>query len=241
MEEIRLQKYFTLCGVMSRRSAEDEIEAGRVKVNGIVAELGQKVLPGVDEVIWNGRKIEYNEDTEFTYILLNKPRGYVTTAKDEKGRKCVTDLVRDVGVRLYPVGRLDMDSCGLLLLTNDGELANRLTHPRHEIPKIYEVSLNSKPSEEQLEILRSPLVIDGYRILPVKTELVTKDDSYALRMTLFEGRNRQIRKMCEIAGVKISLLMRVAIGKIRIGELDFGKWRYLTKDEVEYLKNTNKN
>lgn len=241
MKEIRLQKYFTLCGVMSRRSAEDEIEAGRVKVNGIVAELGQKVLPGVDEVIWNGKKIEYNEDTEFTYILLNKPRGYVTTAKDEKGRKCVTDLVRDVGVRLYPVGRLDMDSCGLLLLTNDGELANRLTHPRHEIPKIYEVSLNSKPSEEQLEILRSPLVIDGYRILPVETELVTKDDSYALRMTLFEGRNRQIRKMCEIAGVKISLLMRVAIGKIRIGELDFGKWRYLTKDEVEYLKNTNKN
>lgn len=241
MEEIRLQKYFTLCGVMSRRSAEDEIEAGRVKVNGIVAELGQKVLPGVDEVIWNGKKIEYNEDTEFTYILLNKPRGYVTTAKDEKGRKCVTDLVRGVGVRLYPVGRLDMDSCGLLLLTNDGELANRLTHPRHEIPKIYEVSLNSKPSEEQLEILRSPLVIDEYRILPVKTELVTKDDSYALRMTLFEGRNRQIRKMCEIAGVKISLLMRVAIGKIRIGELDLGEWRYLTKDEVEYLKNTNKN
>lgn len=239
MEEIRLQKYFTLCGIMSRRAAEAEIEAGKVKVNGVVAELGQKVLPREDEVTWNGKKIEYNECTEFTYVLLNKPRGYVTTSKDEKGRKCVTDLVKGLGVRLYPVGRLDMDSCGLLLLTNDGELANKLTHPRHEIPKIYEVSVKAKPSKEQMEILQSPLVIDGYRILPVKTELITKGESYALRMTLFEGRNRQIRKMCEIAGVKISVLSRVAIGKIRLGDLDLGKWRHLTKDEVNYLKNTN--
>lgn len=236
MEKIRLQKFFTDCGVLSRRAAEEEIKAGRVKVNGETAELGTKIDPEVDIVEYRGKRIMPRSASNFVYILLNKPCGVVTSAKDEKGRTCVTDLVK-VGTRVYPVGRLDLNSQGLILMTNDGELTNKLTHPRHEIPKIYEVEVVGKITEEQLHILNQSMTIDGYVLLPVKTELLSKGERTSLiRMTLFEGRNRQIRKMCDQVGLKVAKLTRVAIGSIKLGDLAIGKWRYLTQDEIRMLK-----
>ena len=236
MEKIRLQKFFTDAGVMSRRAAEKEIIAGRVRVTGLVAQLGDRVDPELDTVEYKGKIIPYRNG-ELTYIMLNKPVGCVTTADDEKGRKNVVELVSSLGKRVYPVGRLDMNSDGLLLLTDDGELANKLTHPRHNIPKIYRVNVTKAPTEEQLAILRSPLLLDGYRIQPVKTEVISSGDGALMEMTLFEGRNRQIRRMCEAAGLKISRLTRIAIGDLKLGTLPTGKWRHLTSDEIEYLKN----
>lgn len=236
MEKIRLQKYFTDCGVLSRRAAEDEIKAGKVKVNGICAELGDKIDPETDVVEYKGRRIMPRSTSNFVYILLNKPCGVVTSAKDEKGRICVTDLVK-CGTRVYPVGRLDLNSQGLILMTNDGELTNKLTHPRHEIPKIYEVDVVGKVTTEQLNALNSSMTIDGYVLLPVKTEFLAKNEKFTtLRMTLYEGRNRQIRKMCEQVGLKVAKLTRVAIGSITLGNLQGGKWRYLTNEEINMLK-----
>lgn len=236
MEKIRLQKFFTDAGIMSRRAAEKEIIDGRVRVNGLIAQLGDRVDPELDTVEYKGKIIPYRSG-ELTYIMLNKPVGCVTTADDEKGRKNVVELVSSLGKRVYPVGRLDMNSDGLLLLTDDGELANKLTHPRHNIPKIYRVNVTRVPTEEQLAILRSPLLLDGYRIQPVKTEVISSGDGALIEMTLFEGRNRQIRRMCEAAGLKISRLTRIAIGDLKLGTLPTGKWRHLTSDEIEYLKN----
>lgn len=236
MEKIRLQKYFTDCGILSRRAAEEEIKAGKVRVNGITAQLGDKIDPENDIVEYKGKRIEAKKDSDFVYILLNKPTGIVTSAKDEKGRTCVTDIVK-CGKRVYPVGRLDLNSQGLILMTNDGELTNKLTHPRHEIPKIYEVDVVGKVTTEQLQILNSSMTVDGYVLLPVKTEFLAKNEKFTtLRMTLFEGRNRQIRKMCEQVGLKVAKLTRVAIGSITLGNLECGKWRYLTKDEIKSLK-----
>ena len=236
MEKIRLQKYFTDCGVLSRRAAEEEIKAGKVKVNGLVAQLGDKIDPDQDTVEYRGKKIMPKKENDFVYILLNKPCGVVTSAKDEKGRTCVTDLVK-CGRRVYPVGRLDLNSQGLILMTDDGELTNKLTHPRHEIPKIYEVDVVGKVTTEQLHILNSSMTVDGYVLLPVKTEFVSKNDKFTtLRMTLYEGRNRQIRKMCEQVGLKVAKLTRIAIGSITLGELAAGKWRYLTSPELQTLK-----
>ena len=236
MEKIRLQKYFTDCGVLSRRAAEEEIKMGKVKVNGIRAELGDKIDPELDVVEYKGKRIMPRKEDKFVYILLNKPAGVVTSAKDEKGRICVTDLVK-CGTRVYPVGRLDLNSQGLILMTNDGELTNKLTHPRHEIPKIYEVDVVGKVTTEQLTVLNSSMTVDGYVLLPVKTEFITKNEKFTtLRMTLFEGRNRQIRKMCEQVGLKVAKLTRVAIGNITLGDLQGGKWRYLTNDEIKMLK-----
>ena len=237
MESVRLQKFFTDCGILSRRAAEEEIKAGKVTVNGIVAELGQKISPDTDIVVYKGKRISLPQSKEFVYILLNKPCGIVTSAKDEKGRVCVTDIVK-AGTRVYPVGRLDLNSQGLLLLTNDGELTNKLTHPRHEIPKIYEVEVKGAITKEQLSALNESMVLDGYVIMPVKTELISKGEaSSVLKMTLFEGRNRQIRKMCELQGLKVIKLTRVAIGPIKIDGLASGKWRYLTQEEINILKN----
>lgn len=236
MEKIRLQKYFTDCGVLSRRAAEEEIKAGKVKVNGIQANLGDKIDPEADIVEYKGRRIMPQKDEKRVYILLNKPCGVVTSARDEKNRTCVTDLVK-CGTRVYPVGRLDLNSQGLILMTNDGELTNKLTHPRHEIPKIYEVEVVGKVTTEQLNTLNSSMTVDGYVLLPVKTEFLSKDDRFTtLRMTLYEGRNRQIRKMCEQVGLKVAKLTRVAIGSIKLGDLQIGKWRYLTNDEINKLK-----
>ena len=231
-EPIRLQKYFSDCGVLSRRAAEAEILSGRVLVNGATASLGDKIDPQKDIVEYRGKRILPREDKPHLYVMLHKPRGVVSTAKDEKGRRNVTELVKIPGARLYPIGRLDMDSDGLLLLTDDGELTNRLTHPRHEIPKIYHVTLSSKPSEDQLRILRAPMELDGYRLLPVDVKVI---DDNVLEMELYEGRNRQIRRMCQAVGLGIRQLTRIRIGALKLGDLPLGKWRYLTDDEVEYL------
>jgi 23S rRNA pseudouridine2605 synthase len=223
--------------VLSRRAAEREIEAGHVKLNGQIAKIGDKVMPGVDKVVWNGRGVVFKKNVAKRVIALNKPRGYVCTASDEQGRKIVTELVEDAGGRLYPIGRLDMQSEGLLLMTNDGELTNKLTHPRHEIPKIYHVKIKGKVTEEQVKALSKPMDIDGYTILPVETHLISiKPDFCVLEMILYEGRNRQIRKMCQQVELKILRLCRVAIGNVKLGELAPGKWRYLNKTQISYLK-----
>ena len=236
MNSVKLQKYFSDCEIMSRRAAEEEIKLGRVTVNGAVAMLGDRIDPDVDEIVYNGKKI-LPPNSEKTYILLNKPRGIVTSLSDEKGRPTVINLLSGLDTRVYPVGRLDMDSDGLLLLTNDGDLTNRLTHPRHEIPKIYHVEIKGSVDAKALEKLSSPLVIDGYKIQPVKVRQVKATPAFTtLEMTLFEGRNRQIRKMCALCDLKITRLTRVALGNITLGSLELGKWRFLTASEVEYLK-----
>ena len=236
MESVRLQKFFTDCGILSRRAAEEEIKAGKVTVNGIVAEIGQKICPDTDIVVYKGKRISSPAKKDFVYILLNKPCGIVTSAKDEKGRPCVTDIVK-AGTRVYPVGRLDLNSQGLLLMTNDGELTNKLTHPRHQIPKIYEVEVKGEITKEQLSALNESMVLDRYIIMPVKTELISKSSvSSVIKMTLFEGRNRQIRKMCDSQGLKVMKLTRIAIGPIKMDGLPSGKWRYLTDEEINILK-----
>ncbi len=230
---MRLQKFFSDAGVLSRRAAEAEIAAGRVKVNGTVAQVGDSIDPETDIVEYRGQRILPRADKPRHYILLNKPRGYVTTAKDEKGRRTVLDLVRLPGTRVYPVGRLDMDSEGLLLLTDDGDLANLLTHPRHTIPKIYHVTLTTPPTREQLRALSAPMILDGYRLQPVTVKPLSDD---MLEMRLYEGRNRQIRRMCEAVGLRVSRLCRLAIGELTLGDLPVGKWRSLTPQEITYLK-----
>ena len=237
MDSIKLQKYFSDCGIMSRRAAEDEIKKGLVRVNGEVAELGLRIDPARDTVEYKGKPVIPKKQSR-CYILLNKPRGFVTTLSDEKGRRTVAELVSDLGRRVYPVGRLDMDSDGLLILTDDGELTNRLTHPRHEIPKIYHVTVAGDVSRQTLDALSRPMVLDGYEILPVKVRTLDFDRTETiLEFTLYEGRNRQIRKMCDTQDLKIKRLCRIAIGEISLGSLEIGKWRHLTDDEVEYLKN----
>ncbi len=242
MALIRLQKYFTDCGVMSRRAAEEQIRLGKVRVNGNTAKIGDCVEAGVDVIEFNG-KIIIPQCDEKICVMLNKPRGYVTTMSDEKGRKNVSMLVEDVGVRVYPVGRLDMDSEGLLLLTNDGELAEKLTHPKHDVPKLYHVTVRGQVTDSQLAALSREMVIDGYKIQPVKVklaELAERDPRFSvLEMTLYEGRNRQIRKMCDAVSLKITRLKRVAIGSIKLGALAVGRWRRLSKAEIEYLKSPN--
>ena len=236
-QKLRLQKYFTDCGVLSRRGAEKEILEGRVTVNGAVATVGQQIDPVADVVVWRGKRV-LQTTREHHYILLNKPRGFVTTLSDEKGRKTVADLVATLGVRLYPVGRLDMDSDGLLLLTDDGEFTNRLTHPRHEIPKYYRVTVRGTVDKITLAKLNEPFLLDGYRTLPVKVQ-IEKDEggNTLLSFELFEGRNRQIRRMCEAVGLSILRLTRVGIGKLTLGNLKEGTYRHLTESEIAYLMN----
>ncbi len=237
MEKIRLQKYFTDCGVLSRRAAEKEIAAGNVKVNGKPAQVGDKVEPGVDKVVWNGRGIVYKQNVAKRVIALHKPRGYVCTASDEKGRKQVTELVEDAGGRLYPIGRLDMQSEGLLLMTDDGEFANLMMHPRHHIPKEYKVSVKGNVDERALGILRSALIIDGYKITPAEVEVLdTVNGATRLSFIIYEGRNRQIRKMCEQAGLTVTRLRRVKIGPISLSGIAPGTWRQLRDDEVAWLR-----
>ena len=238
MEKIRLQKFFSENGIMSRRACEAELEQGNIAVNGRVAQVGDSIDPDRDTVTWKGQMIRPRKKS-FTYIMLNKPRGYITSLTDPQGRKCVTELLDGVHTRVYPVGRLDRVSEGLLLLTDDGNLTNRLTHPSHSIPKVYRVKVEGHPTEEQIKTLTSPLVIDGYTIKPVEVEVTPEAVDTVLHMHLYEGRNRQIRKMCEIAGITVKRLSRVAIGQLRLNGLAVGKWRYLEQEEVDYLyKNT---
>ena len=235
MEKIRLQKFISDSGLMSRRAAEKEIELGNVSVNGHVASLGTKIDPQNDNVTYKGKKIKY-EKNEYIYIMMNKPRGYLSSTSDDRDRKCVTDLLTNVKARVYPVGRLDLISEGMLLLTNDGELKNRLTHPSHSIAKVYRVKVGDKVSDAQYEILTSELVIDDYKIKPVDVVVQEEDETgTVLKMTLHEGRNRQIRKMCEQAGLTVKRLSRVSIGNLKLDGLPVGKWRYLDQKEVDYL------
>ena len=241
MKNLRLQKFIADAGIMSRRAAEEEIKNGNVSVNGHVAELGTKIDPYKDIVSYRGKKIKY-EKKEFTYIMINKPRGYLSSTSDDRGRKCVTELVDGIDIRIYPVGRLDLISEGMLLLTDDGELKNRLTHPSHSVEKVYRVKVAEQVDDKQLEILGSALVIDGYQIKPVTVIKGESDETgTVLKMTLTEGRNRQIRKMCEQAGLTVKRLARISIGKLKLNKLPVGKWRFLTDEEVEYLYNATKN
>ena len=244
MEPIRLQKYLTDCGAMSRRAAEREITAGHILVNGIPAVLGQKIVPGEDEVKVNGSPVvpRYaSGEAGYTYILLNKPAGYVTTMSDDGGRKTVADLIRDVGKRVYPVGRLDLWSDGLLLCTDDGEVTNRLLHPSHEVPKQYIAVLNALLTEEDIAALAEPFELEGYMLRPFGVDFVRYAKpggipSTVVRFTLTEGRNREIRKICAHYGVTLSRLTRVAIGELSLRGIAPGKWRRLTDGEVAYLK-----
>ncbi len=234
---VRIQKYFTDCGVLSRRAAEAEILAGNVKVNGTAASIGQKIDPDTDKVTWRGKEIRPAKSSERVTVMLHKPAGFVTTTSDEQGRPCVTDLVADLPVRLYPIGRLDMNSTGLLLLSNDGELANLLTHPSHHVPKVYHVTVGGEITERELRKLSSPMVIDGYRIKPVKVHcLAAYEHKSILEMTLQEGRNRQIRKMCDTLDLHVLSLQRVAMGPLLLGHLPEGKFRYLGPSEVDALR-----
>ena len=238
MDSVKLQKYFSDCGVMSRRAAEEVIAKGLVRVNGQIASLGDRILPGTDSVEYRGKPV-LPTGGEKRYVLLYKPRGYVTTLSDEKGRKTAVSLLTGVPERVYPVGRLDMDSEGLLLLTNDGELTYALTHPRHEIPKIYRVTVSGRVDGEVLRALSSAMTIDGYTILPVRTTLVSKDEERGettLEMTLYEGRNRQIRKMCATQSLTVKRLCRIAIGSITADKLRPGEWRDLCQEEINLLK-----
>ena len=220
---------------MSRRAAEAEIAAGKVTVNGIVASVGDKVDPDVDVVVFGGRTLKYPTG-EHVYIMLHKPRGYLTAMSDDRGRKCVSELVHSVGSRVYPVGRLDLNSEGLLLLTDDGELANLLTHPRHAVGKVYNVSVRGEITEDMLERLRAPMLIDGYRTQGAEVSVIeTHEGGGKLRITLYEGRNREIRKMCEQVGLTVSRLCRVQIGEIKLDNLALGKWRALDRAQIAYL------
>lgn len=237
MEKIRIQKYFTDCGILSRRAAEAEIAAGHVRVNGALAEIGQKIDPEADEILYRGKPVVQERNRQTLTVLLHKPAGFVTTTSDERGRPCVTDLLTELDVRLYPIGRLDMNSTGLLLLTNDGELANLLTHPRHHVPKVYHVTVGGEITPTQLRQLSAPMTIDGYRLQPVKVNcLRAYEHASVLEMTLREGRNRQIRKMCDALGLHVLSLHRVSLGPIVLGHLPLGKFRRLAPTEVEALK-----
>ena len=233
-DRIRLQKYLSMCAVASRRKAEELIAQGKVKVNGKVAEIGDKVSLRHDTVTVSGRKIVVNK--KHYYIMLHKPRGFITTMDDEMGRKCVAELVSDVGARVYPVGRLDKDSEGLLLMTNDGEFANHMTHPSKHIPKTYRVTVRPDVTEEMLTAFAAGMEIDGRITAPADAHIIEKQDNrVVLEIVLYEGRNRQIRKMCETLGLEVARLKRTSIGSLKLGMLHPGKWRELTEDEVHKL------
>lgn len=237
--KIRLQKHLSACGVASRRKAEELIEAGKVRVNGRVAALGDKVDPKRDKITVRGKNVV--PVTEKVYIMLNKPRGYVTTMSDEFERKCVSDLVKDVGVKVYPVGRLDRDSEGLLLMTNDGELSNSITHPSSHVNKTYRVTVGGAVEDEQLDRLCSGIVIDGKKTLPCDVFVIErKTDRTVLNFIIHEGRNRQIRKMCDAVALKVLRLRRIEIAGVKLGGLKIGSWRPLNERELIRLTNISK-
>lgn len=232
----RIQKILSARGVASRRQAESMIAEGRVTCNGQVCCLGQTADPDIDVILIDGNPLP--NAGERVYILLHKPRGYVTTLSDEKGRKNAAQLVKDCGVRVYPIGRLDMDSEGLLLFTNDGDFANRLMHPRHQVDKTYKVTVSGY-TYENLEKLKRPVTLDGYTVQPPHVQVVKRPvESGAkavLLVTIHEGRNRQVRRMCALAGMEVTRLIRIQEGTLKLGDLPCGKWRYLTQAEVELL------
>ena len=229
----RLQKILSARGVASRRKAEEMIQKGLVTVNGFTAAVGDTADPQTDEILIAGKPLPKQE--QYIYLLLNKPRGYVTTLADEKGRPNAAQLVADCGTRVYPVGRLDMDSEGLLLFTNDGAFANSLMHPKHEVKKTYETWVTGYHPGSEIR-LSQPITLDGYTIRPPRVKLLHADGQKAkFLVTIHEGRNRQVRRMCEAAGMHCTRLRRVREGSLSLGDLPLGKWRYLTEAEIKEL------
>ena len=233
---MRLQKYIAKSGLTSRRKAEELILQGRVKVNGqVVNKLGKKVEPEKDVVMVDNKVVEL--ENKKVYIMLNKPTGYVTTLKDKYSDKIVLDLIKGVRERIFPIGRLDKDTTGLLLLTNDGDLAFKLTHPSYQVWKEYIATVKGIPDDKKIQKLRDGIIIDRRKTSPAYVDILRKEkDSAVLRIKIYEGRNRQVRKMCKSIGHPVIKLKRVAIGHIKLGNLPIGRWRYLTEKEIEYLK-----
>ena len=232
--KIRLQKHLSECGIASRRKAEELIAAGKVKINGHIAEIGAKVDPKRDKITVRGKAVV--PVNEKIYIMLNKPRGYVTTMSDELGRKTVSDLVADAGNRIFPVGRLDRDSEGLLIMTNDGDFANTLTHPSSHVNKTYRVTVKGVAEEEQLLRMKEGIMLDGRKTLPCDCFVAErKPDRTVLIFILNEGRNRQIRRMCEAVGLEVLRLKRTEIAGVKLGMLPQGKWRPLNEREMRRL------
>jgi len=231
---VRLQKYLAHCGVASRRKSEILIQQGLITVNGqVVTEMGYKITLGRDEVTFQGEIVIPEEHN--IYIMLNKPEGVITSSDDQFNRKTVIDLI-DSDYRIYPVGRLDYDTSGLILLTNDGTFANRMMHPKYKIPKTYHALVKKTPSEEEIEAFKKGLLIDGFYTHPAFLKVLKKDSMTLLEIVISEGRNRQVRKMCDVIGHPVQKLKRVAIGNILLGTLAKGEWRYLTDIEINELK-----
>lgn len=244
-ELVRLQKMLADCGVDSRRKCEELIRRGNVKVNGKVAVIGDKVDPYSDKVYVKGKRVTAAAKPKYRYIMLNKPRGYVTTMNDERGRKCIRELIEDIEERVYPIGRLDKDSEGMLLLTNDGDFANHIMHPKKHINKVYRVTVRPAITEEMVEKLETGIMLDGRKTAPAQVRVVTKQEGrVVLEIVIREGRNRQIRRMCESLGLEVARLKRIAVGTVKLGGLKQGMYRDLSADEVKRLShdpNPNKN
>ncbi len=237
---IRLQKYMSENGIASRRKSEEMILAGKVKVNGRIASLGDKVDPIRDKITVSGKRVVRNKNK--MYIMLHKPRGYVTTMSDELGRKCVSELVEDAGTRLFPVGRLDRNSEGLLFMTNDGDFANMLTHPSRHVNKVYRVTVREKVNDEQLAKLCDGIVLDGRKTLPADVHIIDiGENRTVLNFVITEGRNRQIRRMCEAVGLTVIRLKRTEIAGVKLGMLKQGSWRELNEKEMRHLTNISLN
>lgn len=234
--ELRLQKYLAEQGIASRRKSEDLIRQGKVKVNGHIAQIGMKINPRKDIVTVGNQKIVSPRKRKMIYVMLNKPRGYVTTVSDELGRKTVMDLLPDFGDRIYPVGRLDKDSEGLLILTNNGSFTNCMTHPSHEYAKVYRVTVRPSVNDEILDNLRNGIVIDGRKTAPCEVTVLTQEENrVVLEMILHEGRNREIRKMCESQNLEVARLKRISIGSLKLGMLKQGDYREIGEQEIKKL------
>ena len=233
-KDTRLQKMLADCGVASRRKAEEMIQAGLVTVNGETAHIGDKVDPRRDRVAVKGRPVQPR--IKNVYIMLHKPRGYITTMSDEMGRRCVAELVKEIPGRIYPVGRLDRDSEGLLLMTNDGAFANKMVHPSMHVPKVYRVTIRPGITEDQLTQMSVGMEIDGEKTLPASVRVLEQQQGrVVLEIVLQQGRNRQIRKMCEQLGLEVARLKRIAMGPVKLGMLQPGQYRELTKEEIKGL------
>lgn len=235
-QEVRLQKFLAQAGIASRRKSEELISKGLIKVNGNIAQIGDKINPNKDTVLFNDKKVKLSSDPKY-YIMLYKPRGYITTMDDEKNRKCVAQLIKDIPAKLHPVGRLDKDSEGLLLMTNDGDFTNNIIHPSKHVSKTYRVTVRPGISEDQIIKLCTGIQIDSQETLPARVDVISQEPNRCvLEISIQEGRNRQIRKMCESLDLEVARLKRISIGMIKLGMLKPGLWRNLSSEEIRSFK-----